>query len=147
MENPYHLVIATPQGHVSHGMRQVNGLYTQYDNRRHGQAGHVFQGRDKALVVERDSYLLVLCRSIVLNPLRAGLVRTVQEYGWSSYRATAGFGAGGAWLCTAWILAQFGGERAEALLRYRHLVDEGGDGPCPVGGTARADLAGTSHLC
>jgi hypothetical protein len=57
MENPYHLVIATLQGHVSHGMRQGNGLSTQYDNRRHGQAGHVFQGRYKVIVVERDSYL------------------------------------------------------------------------------------------
>jgi hypothetical protein len=61
----------------------------------------VFQGRYKAVVVERDSYLLVLCRHIVFNPIRAGMVRTAQEYGWSSYRATAGFCAGGALLCPA----------------------------------------------
>ena len=67
----------------------------------------------------------------MLNPIRAGLVRTAQEYGWSSYRATAGFCAGGAWLCTDWILAQFGGERAEAQLRYRHFVDEGVTDPSP----------------
>jgi REP-associated tyrosine transposase len=67
----------------------------------------------------------------VLKPLRAGLVRTVQEYGWSSYRATAGLCEGGAWLCTAWILAQFGGERAEAQLQYRHCVDEGVTDPSP----------------
>src|SRR5919198_3282615 len=122
MDNHYHLLIETPQGNLSHGMQQVNGLYTQYYNRRHGQAGHVFQGRYKAIVVERDSYLLVLCRSIVLNPVRAGLVRTAQEYGWSSYRATAGFCAGGAVLCTDWIWAHFGGERAEAQLRDRHFL-------------------------
>jgi hypothetical protein len=131
MENPYHLVIETPEGHVSHGMRQVNGLYTQSDNRRHGQAGHVFQGRCKAIVVERDRYLLALSRSIVLKPLRAGMVRTVQEYGWSSYRATAGCCAGGAVLCTDGSLAQFGGERAAAQLRYRHCVDEGVTAPSP----------------
>ena len=130
-ENHDHLLIKTPEGHLAHGMRQVNGLYTQYYNRRHGQAGHVFQGRYKAIVVERDSYLLALCRYIVLKPIRAGMVRTVQEYGWSSYRATAGCCAGGAVLCTDWILAQFGGERAEAQLRYRHFVDEGVTDPSP----------------
>ncbi len=90
MDNHYHLLLETPEGNVSHGMRQVNGLSTQYDNRRHGRVGHVFQGRYKAIVVERDSYLFVLCRYIVLNPIRAGMVQTAQEYGWSSYRATAG---------------------------------------------------------
>src|SRR5215471_6820220 len=131
MDNHYHLLIETPDGNLSHGMRQANGLYTQYYNRRHNRVGHVFQGRYKAIVVERDSYLLVLCRYIVLNPIRAGMVRTAQEYGWSSYRATAGFCAGGALLCTAWVLAQFGAERAEAQLRYRRFVDEGMAAPAP----------------
>jgi len=125
MDNHYHLLIETPEGNLSHGMRQANGLYTQYYNRRHNRVGHVFQGRYKAIVVERDSYLLVLCRYIVLNPIRAGMVQTAQEYGWSSYRATAGFCAAGALLCTDWILAQFGAERAKAQLRYRRFVDEG----------------------
>jgi hypothetical protein len=131
MDNHYHLLIETPEGNLSHGMRQANGLYTQYYNRRHDQVGHVFQGRYKAIVVERDSYLLVLCRYIVLNPLRAGMVRTALEYAWSSYRATAGFCAGGALLCTDWILAQFGAERAEAQLRYRNFVAEGMASPSP----------------
>ena len=112
MDNHYHLLIETPEGNVSQGMRQVNGLYTQDFNRRHGHVGHVFQGRYKAIIVERDSYLLVLCRYIVLNPVRAGMVRTAQEYRWSSYRATAGFDEGMTGLCTNWLLAQFGGERA-----------------------------------
>ena len=89
------------------------------------------QGCYKAIVVERDSYLFVLCRYIGRNPIRAGMVRTPQEYGWSSYRATAGCCAGGAWLCTDWIVAQCGGERAEAQLRYRHFVDEGVTDPSP----------------
>ena len=131
MDNHYHLLIETPEGNLSHGMRQANGLYTQYYNRRHGQVGHVFQGRYKAIVVERDCYLLVLCRYIVLNPLRAGMVQTAQEYCWSSYRATAGLCAGVALLCTDWILAQFSAERAEAQLRYRRFVDEGVTDPSP----------------
>jgi putative transposase len=131
MANHDHLVLETPAGNVSHGMRQVNGLSTQDDTRRHGQGGHVFQGRYKAIVVERDSYLLVLCRSIVLHPLRAGMVQTAQEYGWSSYRATAGCCAGGALLCTDWLLAQLGGERTEAQRRYRRFVDDGLASPTP----------------
>jgi putative transposase len=131
MDNHYHLLIETPEGNVSQGMRQVNGFYTQDFNRRHGHVGHVFQGRYKAIVVERDSYLLVLCRYIVLNPVRAGMVQTAQEYRWSSYRATAGFDAGMTGLCTDWLLAQFGGERAEAQHRYRRFVDEGVAHPSP----------------
>jgi putative transposase len=137
MENHYHLLIETPEGNLSHGMRQVNGLYTQYYNRRHDRVGHVLQGRYKAIVVERDSYLLVLCRYIVLNPLRAGMVQTAQEYCWSSYRATAGLCAGGALLCTDWLLAQFGADRTAAQRRYRRFVAEGVASPSPW-----ADLQG-----
>ena len=72
MDNHYHLLIETPQANLSLGMRQLNGVYTQRLNRRHARAGHVFQGRFKAILVERDAYLLKLARYIVLNPLRAG---------------------------------------------------------------------------
>ena len=64
MPNHYHLLVETPQGHLSAGMRQLNGVYTQRFNRHHGRVGHVFQGRFKATVVERDTYLLELCRYI-----------------------------------------------------------------------------------
>jgi len=75
MDNHYHLLLETPQGNLSAGMRQVNGVYTQRFNRRHGRVGHIFQGRFKAILVERESYLLELCRYLVLNPVRAGIVR------------------------------------------------------------------------
>ena len=91
----------------------------------------MFQGRYKAIVVERDSYLVVLCRYIVLNPVRAGLVETAQDYRWSSYSATAGLDAGVTVLSTDWILAQFGGEWAEAQERYRRFVAEGVAHPSP----------------
>ena len=70
MANHYHLLVETPKGNLSIGMRQLNGIYTQSFNRRHNRVGHLFQGRFKAIVVERDSHLLELCRYIVLNPAR-----------------------------------------------------------------------------
>src|SRR5450759_1095392 len=76
MDNHYHLLIETSQGNLSPGMRQLNGVYTQRVNRRHARVGHVFQGRFKAILVERDSYLLELARYIVLNPVRPRWSRT-----------------------------------------------------------------------
>ena len=106
MDNHYHLLIETPTASLSEGMRQINGTYTQSFNRRHGRVGHVLQGRFKAILVERESYLLELCRYIVLNPVRAGLVKEAGRYPWSSYRATAGLEAAPAGLMVDWVLSQ-----------------------------------------
>jgi REP element-mobilizing transposase RayT len=57
ISNHYHLLIETPDGNLSKGMRQLNGVYTQSYNRAHGRVGHVFQGRYKAIVVEKEAYL------------------------------------------------------------------------------------------
>ena len=65
MSNHYHIVVETPEGNLSQGMRQLNGVYTQNFNRSHNKAGHVFQGRYKAILVEKDSYLLELARYVV----------------------------------------------------------------------------------
>ncbi len=70
MDNHYHLLIDTPDGNLSIGMRQFNGIYTQRFNKRHGRVGHLFQGRFKAVVVQKDSHLLEACRYVVLNPVR-----------------------------------------------------------------------------
>jgi REP element-mobilizing transposase RayT len=70
MENHYHLLIETPRANLSLWMRQLNGIYTQTFNRRHRRVGHIFQGRFKAILVEKESYLLEFCRYIVLNPVR-----------------------------------------------------------------------------
>ena len=74
MDNHYHLLIETRQATLLRGMREVNGVYSQAFNRRHRRVGHVLQGRYKAVLVERDSYLLELSRYVVLNPVRAGMV-------------------------------------------------------------------------
>jgi putative transposase len=67
-------------------MRQLNGVYTQRFNRRHRRVGHLFQGRYKAILVEKEGYLLELARYMVLNPVRAKRVKTPEGYPWSSYR-------------------------------------------------------------
>jgi len=71
MSNYYHLLIETPDSNLSQGMRQLNGVYTQSFNRRHKRVGHVYQGRFKAILVQKETYLLELLRYIVLNPVRA----------------------------------------------------------------------------
>ena len=84
MGNHFHVLIETPEPNLSAGMRQLNGVYTQRFNHRHGKVGHVFQGRFKAILVERESYLLEVSRYVVLNPVRAGIVRDVADWPWSS---------------------------------------------------------------
>ncbi|NJM42879.1 MAG: addiction module toxin RelE, partial [Brachymonas sp.] len=68
MSNHYHLLVETPDANLSAGMRQLNGVYTQHVNRRHGRVGHVYQGRFKAIIVQKDAYLMELARYVVLNP-------------------------------------------------------------------------------
>lgn len=125
MENHYHLVMETPRGNLSRGMRQLNGVYTQFFNRRHKNVGHLFQGRYKAVLVEKESHLLSLCRYVVLNPVRAGLVRVPGQWKWSSYRATVGQVKRPPYLAVDWVLGQFGRKRAEAVRKYRRYVLEG----------------------
>jgi REP element-mobilizing transposase RayT len=125
MGNHYHLLAETPQPNLSRGMRWLNGVYTQRFNRRHERVGHVLQGRFKAILVERESYLLELARYVVLNPVRAGLAGTPGAWCWSSYRATAGVGRTPSWLCTNTILEVFGNDAASAQNRYRRFVAAG----------------------
>lgn len=127
MSNHYHLIIETPDANLASGMRQLNGVYTQRFNRSHQQVGHVFQGRYKAILVERDAYLLELSRYVVLNPVRAKMVRDVQEWPWSSYRATAGIEQAPDWLKTDWLLSQFGKYPKLSAMRYMQFIDEGVD--------------------
>src|SRR5262245_51693176 len=88
MPNHYHLVLETPRGNLSDAMRHINGVYTQATNRLHQRTGHVFEGRFKSFVVQRESYLRRVARYVVLNPVRAHLVSDVADWTWSSYRAT-----------------------------------------------------------
>jgi REP element-mobilizing transposase RayT len=125
MSNHYHLVIETPEGNLAQGMRQLNGVYTQIVNRAYGRVGHVFQGRYKAILVEKDSYLLELARYVVLNPLRAGMVGDVGDWPWSSYQAMIGQVPPPTWLRTDWLLGQFGQQQNRAMANYVDFVRDG----------------------
>ena len=125
MSNHYHAVLETHEGNLSKGMRQLNGVYTQRFNRRHGRVGHVFQGRYKAILVDRDTYLLALARYVVLNPVRAGMVTHSGQWPWSSYQTTVGQSQAPDWLAADWVLRQFGRTRALAQARYAQFVCDG----------------------
>ena len=127
MPNHYHLLIETVDPTLSRGMQQLNGVYTQTFNRKHARVGHVFQGRYKAILVEKEAYLLELSRYIVLNPVRAGLVRAAKGWKWSSYSATAGLVPVPSLLTTDWILSQFSSNKSEAQQRYRRFISQGRD--------------------
>jgi len=125
MNNHYHLLIETPNANLSRGMRQLNGLYTQRFNKRHQRVGHLLQGRYKAILVDKDHYLLELCRYIVLNPVRAGIVKDPGDWRWSTYRATAGYDPGTPCLNTDWLLYQFSPEQKVASRQYQDFVLSG----------------------
>src|SRR3990172_5072357 len=125
MDNHYHLLIQTPDGNLSKGMRQLNGVYTQANNRRHQRVGHLFQGRFKAILVASDAYLLELARYVVLNPVRAGRVKKPADWTWSSYRASVGLEPSPLWLAADGLLAQFAKRRSLAQQRYAQFVAEG----------------------
>lgn len=131
MDNHYHLVIETLEGKLSIGMRQLNGIYTQHFNLRHGFEGPVMQGRFKAILVERDSFLLEMCRYVVLNPLRTRTAKSPEKYAWSSYRATAGLADAPEFLSTEWVLRQFAKQKKTAEKRYQEFVAEGVAGENP----------------
>ena len=131
MDNHYHLLIETPEANLSRGMRQLNGVYTQSFNRLHDRTGHVFQGRYKAILVDKENYLLELSRYIVLNPVRAGMVLSVRDWPWSSYRATAGQENKPAFLTIDWLLASFGKRKSAAVKKYIQFVSEGKGQPSP----------------
>lgn len=122
MGNHYHLVVETVDGKLARGMRHLNGQYTQWFNRRHGVGGHLFQGRYHAILVQRDSYLLELSRYVVLNPLRAGMVKALDDWRWSSCPMTSGQLPAPAWLDTDWLLSQFACSRSRAVHAYHQFV-------------------------
>ena len=125
MDNHYHLLIETPDGNLSLGMRQLNGVYTQLFNNRHQRAGHLFQGRFKGILIQKDSHLLEVCRYVVLNPVRARMVERPEQWKWSSYRATAGKEEPLPCLTTDWVLGQFSAKRVKAKKEYCQFVKWG----------------------
>lgn len=125
MGNHYHLIVETLAGTLSRGMRQLNGEYTRRFNFRNTTVGHVFQGRYKAILVQRQTYLMELSRYVVLNPVRARMVTTPEAWPWSSYRMTCSDVRAPEWLETDWLLSQFASERKDAVPAFRAFVAAG----------------------
>ena len=84
MDNHYHLLLETPLGNLSQIMHHINGAYTTYFNTKRSRSGHLFQGRYKAILLDADEYAKELSRYIHLNPVRAGIVETPDNFKWSS---------------------------------------------------------------
>ena len=124
MDNHYHLVLETPLGNLVKVMHGINSSYTGYFNRRHDRAGHLFQGRYKAVVVDKDAYLLELSRYVHLNPVRAGIVKGPEEYPWSSYLGYIRKSKRVQWVEYAWILSHFGPGAKAGHKNYRQFVTE-----------------------
>lgn len=124
MTNHYHLTIETPEKTLSRGMQWLNSRYAQYFNRRHDRVGHLFQGRFFGILVDRDEYYLTLCRYVVRNPVRAGIVDHPGQWKWSSYCAKAGLTDPPFWLAIAPTLALLHPtETANAQLGYREFIN------------------------
>jgi REP element-mobilizing transposase RayT len=125
MDNHYHLIIETPDGNLSKGMRQLNGVYTQMFNMRHKGAGHIFQGRYKAILIQKETHLLEVCRYVVLNPVRSKTAEKPEAWQWSSYKATVGSDKTHPYLTKDWILGQFSNKRRHAEEKYKEFVYAG----------------------
>jgi REP element-mobilizing transposase RayT len=123
MPNHCHLTLCPRKANLSNAMGHLNGVYAMWWNAAHANVGHVFQGRFKAQIVQREGYLLALCRYIARNPVRAGLVEHPGDWEWSSYRALAD-GRNPGFLTDEFILSQFGGsDLAQARARYvNHVI-------------------------
>ena len=90
MGNHYHATFNPTQPNLSRAIQRLNGRYASWWNDRHAHVGHVFQGRFKDQIVQREGYLTTLCRYVVMNPVRAKIVKSPEDWPWSSYRATIG---------------------------------------------------------
>jgi hypothetical protein len=124
MGNHVHLAIRTDQVPFSRIMAGLQSSYTQWFNRRHKRAGHLFQGRYKAFLVQEDRYLLGLVRYIHENPVKARLVKKTKEHAWSSDRYYRR-GSGPEWLDGEDVLAMLGNRRRAAAKAYVELMARG----------------------
>ena len=124
MPNHYHLLLHTPEGNLSRGMRQINGIYAQRFNRVHHYDGQLFRGRYKSILVEADRYLLQLLRYLHKNPLRAGISDNLNDYEWSSHRGYLSDAKRWDWLYKEFPLSLFTKDLKESRREYRKFMGE-----------------------
>ncbi|MGA7616363.1 MAG: addiction module toxin RelE [Thermoanaerobaculia bacterium] len=121
----YVLLIRTPETNLSTGMRQINGIYTQYFNRRYRRKGSLMEGRFRGVIVEQDANFAELLRYAVTMPVTEGAARSAASWKWSSYRATAGQVTPPEWLDVDEALTAFGRSRKKAQESYRQFIAAG----------------------
>lgn len=124
MNRHFALLVETPEPNLSRGMRQLNGIYTQWFNRRHNRSGSLMHGRFKSVLVEKDTKLVDVARYMALEPVRAGLAATAGVYPWCSYKMTAGLVDEPNWMDDQLILSHFGKSRRQAQEKYRKFVTD-----------------------
>jgi hypothetical protein len=143
MDNHFHLLLETPLGNLGQFMRRFNITYTVYFNRTHNRVGHLFQGRYKSILVEKESYLSELSRYIHLNPLRVKKLKdkTLAEqwnyltnYTWSSLNGYITQRAKKAFLDYSLILADFGGDTILGRRAYQKRIKEDLSGELQIKG-------------
>lgn len=123
MENHYHAVLTTEDANLSPAMRELNGCYAQWWNKRHNRVGHVLQHRFGAQIVQDGFYFTTVCRYVALNPVRAGMVLTPEAWPWSSYRATIGLCSAPRYLTIDRMLGRFSTDRKKAVEAYHRFVN------------------------
>lgn len=125
MENHFHLILATPHGNLSEFMARFEGRFARYSNWRHGNVGHLFQGRFRDVVIEHDIHLLIALCYVFFNPVSARLVTKLEDYKWSTYAATAGLAPLPNYLSIDWLTALFPSDSVPASQRrFRNLMAE-----------------------
>ena len=143
MDDHYHLVVEVPDANLSRGMRQLNGAYTLYFNRRYQQHGSIFQGRFKSILFEKKKYLLPVCRHVVINPSRLSESHSYASWLWSSHRAVGGQVKAPAFLHVADILSRFGKQPKSCQRKYRQYIRQGIGLPSPLDGRSHQILLGS----
>lgn len=122
IENHVHLLMETREVALSKILQGINQSYTMYFNRRYGMVGHLFQGRYKAILCDRDSYLTALVKYIHMNPVRAGMVKTPETYPWSSHRSYVEMPRRSGIVDTELLLGMFSGDMKQAKRAYREYM-------------------------
>ncbi len=118
MSNHYHLLICTPDGNISRCMRHINSVYTQRFNRIHHKDGSLFRGRYKAVLVDNDNYLLEVLRYVHNNPIKAGLVKDVDDFTWSTHKGYCSRAKKWDWLHKDFLLSMFSEKSNQAKKAY-----------------------------
>jgi putative transposase len=140
----FHLVIRIEEPTMARGMQYLNARHAESINHRYGRRGHAFGARYHSELVETASHALEVCRYVPLNPVRAGLSPTAEDWRWSSFAASVGLARAPRWLRPDWVLGLFSTDPARARERYRTFVEDGlarapaeSTGSDPVGSPSR----------